>query len=684
MNSSGIPRLIVQRTMPTMHKDGGIFLGFGSKETMGNVYAAVSGYRFCAGVATDYMSSWFAEVLQSCPEADLPSVELLHSLWCALGASPDLVEELSLHIRLVWRDSQLWVCEGFMKEQDWVNRLSTALSSLWCFTSFSTSRWLTLGDSCRCMLRGLMSGFPSLISHMQSSGVSQYYSAGCSKISSAEWQFIAAVGLSSYLPEAVLATVVVDPRVPRLLDDLIADCAREFDYMECLEAAVWSLIGSALDIGYVALRSRVLSSMIVSWGFLWMRTFEPASGWPWWMCSGNILENLEQVGAMTTPPSDPVGHKVWLLLQAGMNPVTLSEPVQMLGECVWTSVLAEKMHTGVAVIKKFHPEIQVNTLAARAYLHMSRRMIAEETPEEKSRQRWMHKWVRLQRACPQKVSGRHIFLKEAMQRATSTEKKKLVLGKPYDRRKIMRIHGREWSKLGSDAKKRYHQLAVTERSRAVAVQHDAMEAHLERGAVLRAQRASEPSLDAGPANLISNTRFESETLCSTARLLGGNGLTARQVTTRRQQAMNCREPLTDEAMAGAVSRSLLPAKSLDELPAWIHSLCQRRQSLATCIIEWQAGTETCSYRFVLASLNPRALLLMPLRGSQRPRAAGSSVATWTSDVLLHNMSEWEYDVRGVWARQCLCGPFGKSRSHYIRSQSLVSQASSYPMTVQHR
>ena len=198
---------------------------------------------------------------------------------------------------------------------------------------------------------------------------------------------------------------------------------------------------------------------------------------------------------------EDISHKIWLLLHAGHDKQALIEAVNMLGECCWSSALAEKLHTGVAAVKKFHLELRANHLLARAYVHLVRHMLAGQSSEEKAMEKWTGQWNRLQRSCPQKISGRHIFLRQVMATAASHEQRKFSGGRPFDRKRITQLHGAEWAALSQDKKQRYHQLAEEERSRLTSHRYDQMQAHLERGAVLGAQLST---ADGDPGRLTSS------------------------------------------------------------------------------------------------------------------------------------------------------------------------------------
>ena len=133
----------------------GHFQAFGDTALMGNVWAGIAAYKFCSGYCIDQMHAWFGDVLVERNPDELPDPDTSSVLWTLLGAPADVLETLA-HTRLVWQSGQQHVSKDFLETDDWMSVLSSCLVSLWQFESFSTSRWLSAGSSCRCMLRGLM------------------------------------------------------------------------------------------------------------------------------------------------------------------------------------------------------------------------------------------------------------------------------------------------------------------------------------------------------------------------------------------------------------------------------------------------------------------------------------------------------------------------------------------------
>ena len=208
--------------------------------------------------------------------------------------------------------------------------------------------------------------------------------------------------------------------------------------------------------------------MTISWAHLESKILGPAREYLWQLVAGDVFANLRSLKAMDVPPSDPVTYKIWQLLQMGFSESLLAKGVALLDECVWSTALTEKQHSGVSVIKRYHPDLQQNTLTARAHLHLIRQCLPGASREEKDLARWRSRWQKLQRSEPQRVSGRHLFLRDIMKKAGIEEAHRAPEKRKYDRRRIFALHGQFWKELSSQKRQRYEQEAQSVRSQGMA------------------------------------------------------------------------------------------------------------------------------------------------------------------------------------------------------------------------
>ena len=622
----------------------------GHAEVLKNVYVAVSAYRFCYSHCLDSMSSWLGSHLQGVSAESLPEPWIIADLWTHLGAGPDVVHILSWQIRLFWTGSTLQVQEGFLQNDDWLSILTATLMSIWSFQSFSSTRWLSVGRSCRGLLRGLMSGFMSMVAHLKSCKcVSSFYTAGTDKLGGAEWQFIAISSFAAYLPEAFVSAVLEDSRVARQLSELQVTIAEQFTNLSDVDGRVWGMISSQLGGVAQNLRSDILTATLVAWSFLEFRVLSRASQYPWKLCCGDISANLSALES-GPKPRDSVTGKIWTLAQAGFNRQLLIKSISLLGQCVWSTHLAEKQHSGIAVVRRHHPELHASTLASRGYLHLTRQMLTGVSAEQRAVARWQKRWQRLQCSVPHRISGRHLFYQDVMQRARYAEEHGKRRKRAFDRSKIVRLHGEQWQALPDSQKQQYAVRAEYAKSAALQRQTQAIDAHLELGAELQQQLQESQDVDPAP-NLLRAGDISTQMLAEVSRLVQGPLGSPSAVKNLRQTAESCPPPVPGPTLERWCSQSSLDIGADHmSLPVWARKICEQRDFFRTSIFMISTTGTAMYYRFLLfAILKPTFLMLLPLDHKVLRLKYGCTPGDWLSDLAKDFSQHWTWSA-GEFAR----------------------------------
>eukprot|EP00971_Amphidinium_carterae_P333926 6468950-Amphidinium_carterae.1 len=129
------------------------FNAFGDSQLMTNVFVGVSCYRYCYSQSLQFLRVWLGQVLEGVDVASASTSELLSELYTFLGAAPEVVEVASQDMRLQYGGGKLRVCNKFLEGSEALETLSSVLLQLWHVPPYSASRWLSLGPSCRGMLR---------------------------------------------------------------------------------------------------------------------------------------------------------------------------------------------------------------------------------------------------------------------------------------------------------------------------------------------------------------------------------------------------------------------------------------------------------------------------------------------------------------------------------------------------
>jgi len=148
---------------------------------MRDMYISVEALRNSTDLLHSKMNSWIVQRLDFREARGLDWVCRQRDLWTALGVEADIVELLATELELCFEGFRLCVKHGtkgcvqnifcftslvvFVRnsmkhwvastrvrqvdDQDLVETLATVLTVCWRFRSFTESRWLTVGTSCR-------------------------------------------------------------------------------------------------------------------------------------------------------------------------------------------------------------------------------------------------------------------------------------------------------------------------------------------------------------------------------------------------------------------------------------------------------------------------------------------------------------------------------------------------------
>ena len=231
---------------------------------MKTLFILISSARSSYMHMVDSLIPWLQQVLVPWPEDRKPDPELA-ILWTALGADPDQIE-LLVHYQLVFEEThnQLRVAPQALKEDTFITTFSGLLLGLWKMEAFSESHWLSLGSSCRGVLRSLLSGFKSCISRSyahQHKDLTDFNASGFLKnIDGPAAALLGLASLASLVPETFLTSVTKDNRVPPRAPEVQRAMCDDMLFLSELPESVWTTVGSATDAPHHQLKDMVLKA----------------------------------------------------------------------------------------------------------------------------------------------------------------------------------------------------------------------------------------------------------------------------------------------------------------------------------------------------------------------------------------------------------------------------------------
>eukprot|EP00971_Amphidinium_carterae_P173831 3445766-Amphidinium_carterae.1 len=337
-------------------------------ELLKHLYVSVSVYKTCVVKCWGGLWSWFETVLVGADACDLQPKAVLDDFYSCLGASQAMVQLLAHDAQAHWcPDKKLLYCaNSFLREPSSMERLSEALFECWHLDQFTTSRWTTIGTSCRQLTLAICTGWMQCFKFLSDTGVLSGFESGDSHVLSADGQsFACVIGLTSYVPDAMLAFCLSENPLAQHRHGARDAINVERVYLEHVPMSVWERLAAYFQHGPVELRHKVLLGSNICMSYLQTRVFDRLEELPWSLCHGDIQQNLRDLQAQPAPPHDNVSSKIWGLLQSGSTIQFIEEGVRLLAMASFTSQFVEKLHASMSLVRRHHPSYGERTLCAR-------------------------------------------------------------------------------------------------------------------------------------------------------------------------------------------------------------------------------------------------------------------------------------------------------------------------------
>jgi hypothetical protein len=381
-------------------------------DTYNNLHIAIASLRNGWDIIMRELPDWLSCTVRFCDEP----WDDAYVFWTCLQVEPRWVEEL-VDLQLHFSNGHLKLRRSLQHDNDWVDRVSCVLMVLWRFKNFTATRWLTIGDSCRTLLRGFASGIHDLVRRcLANPKNSKYYLGGWSRMDKQLCKFVITAGLVAYPPDAFLLESFEDDRIALRLDAIRGSVFQELEYLSNLDKSIWVRFASFADTSPGPLRHAVISGALRAVAFMDWRVFQEAESLPWRLVRGDIASNLQALKA-SNHPADLVSRKIRYLLE-GCSIGELLEPVALLGETSWSIRIAEQGHAAATRLQRQHPEYESNTLTVRSSLASMSPLFALE-PEEKALARAEAKLQSLRRKNPRKIGGKSCYVKALIDESQS-------------------------------------------------------------------------------------------------------------------------------------------------------------------------------------------------------------------------------------------------------------------------
>ena len=530
--------------------------------------------------------------------------------WVNLGVVPDIAETLA-ELNLHWDGSKLLVGEQHRGRHDLVQKVSACMLGVFQFRTFTTSRWITVGDSSRSLVASLCLGLQGLV-HMirQSPDTSEYYIHGFGQLDNETLKYAIVAAMSSNVSDAVLVELLEDDRLARHVAAIERGLQEECQWIADVSGFTWNRLSGLLSgLPAKALRSACCLAASISAAYFTRKCLQVVQSFPWKLCVGNIADNLEQLASQIQCPSaDATTQQIHHLLRIGYSRRALVEGILLLRDVHFATNNIEQGHGSAATIIRAHKRYGKNMLSQRSFIHMMRFMFPSSSAESGvSKSRSEAKLESLMAYQPQRITGRHIFLGD-LQTALAT-------AVPLERRgevgqTMMVRHALVYKGLKPALREEYEARAANMSSARRKANDDEL-------ATLLRQRQDSGHIrsrqDPGdPAQLqVSTCRLSETDLATIAAMYSSFEFSERKVEALREQAIVGPPPPTAASIA-KLEAIAHDAEEVGALPDWCHMVCKFRNEFHGCALVFQTDGAEATYLLLFAQKSPQQAAFIPL------------------------------------------------------------------------
>lgn len=434
-----------------------------SKTQVKNLYACIVSLRDSVGQLLSALPSFLRQKMR---RHGLPSPltqPVLLAAWTALGLDSSLAETLA-GWQCRWEEGALCIgdlpgaeAEGFLEE------LHDAFVVLLQFQPFTTSRWLTVGASCRALTAACLLGLPALVEFACAQpGASTYYLQPFRNAYNQQvGLFCASAALGSKPSDSLLLELLKDDRLLNRVVALEELAEEDCRWLTSRPDAFWAFLAASLPEAVPAstLRGPVT---IVAWSslaYMQRKCLYEVKQWPWKLLLGPLEETLEELAQVDEEDlQDMTSRKIRQLKLAGWPRQSLEEALLLLKEIRWSSTVVEQGHASAAITRRQHKQYGLASLQTRSFFHM----VLALWPLEQRAAAAAEAFGRAPaKRTPQKVSGRALFLGDMVlgQVASRAPSERVVLA-----REVMRQGSSLWQGLQPAAKASFELRAAEQRS----------------------------------------------------------------------------------------------------------------------------------------------------------------------------------------------------------------------------
>ena len=623
-------------------------------DVLKNVWVVFASLRNSFDLILQHLPQWLPVVVSWTPRDRLPPPDRLTQLWTVLGLDEDLVDLLANDL-VLWWDSQaqvLRVAEEWKFRKEAMEELSATLQAIWHFKLFSDSRWNTIGCNCRTLTASMLTGLASLVDRVRAHTIGrELHINGWDKLGKEETRFVVLASVASYVADGALSMIFADTRVALHADAIRNSIIEGLQWMEALDSHVWEALALCHKpewrVTAFVVRGEALSAAYSSGGYFHWKCLRATDQLPWTLGRGDVNANLDALVA-GPKPTQPTALKIWELLKHGHSREPIITGLRLLMDAPWATSATEQAHVMGALVKRLHHELGVKALISRAMVGGFRKVFPKVSKHTTELAKLHQDLVATAAHVPSRVSGRHMFLGEAVRAGMD-----IVRPGPghagRSQNVVMKAHAKLYERCSAAQVANYEGDAEVRTEEKMEHWRREREATLDKLVEVR-QKQKEEMARRKPLTLTSSSLDAAGVLRLHEAWTKGNA-TARE-SIRAQVAALCEAP----ALIDQPRYETLAATPYHELgwmsrpgaprPTWLSQVVAHRRDFTKSVWCLQKGLENKYYKFLLAQQSPYQILFVPLTLLD-PLDAPPATGSIDEDITRHWDHVWEVEL-GQW------------------------------------
>ena len=508
--------------------------------------------------------------------ADTP-LHLAAQLWLSLAVRSDLME-LFIKVDPFWDGAFLYVNQSMADDTDCFALLHTILGHCFKWVDWSDTRWVRMAKSARLFMRSLAVGISGVVELNRADSRSTNETLAYWPRNTAIVRKYMAVAATCAGPaEAVQFQILKDDRMLRFLPLLNHTMQEEVATIRTIDIFTWDRLAYLVGGGLTGqeLRGMSLHAALTSIGYLHREAFHQASIEPLCFTQGDIEANVAELAVRVGPVQHPLTQQMRDMLFLGCSQDKLVAALTLLRDASCSIGLVEQAHASGAVLHRAHPGYTERVFRSRIMVHQARALFTPaQTPKViLDQQRTLR---RLDKARPEAVSGRQVFLQELVDRVLGSRllAQDVVV---HTTREAFRRHAELYDDLDPAQHDEYDQEAAAlaaERREEIDEERHAIRSRIER---MEREKSAHRRMHGLPAHADS-CRLSNEDLDQAAELFASDNI----------QALTIDSLPSDQAPRAPASDFQQDIERLQPIPGpaveqpwWLRMLCFNREAFGS-------------------------------------------------------------------------------------------------------